>query len=123
MRAWFLNGSNSKELRNAEVLTLTSTFDELIARALKLEKKSKKVSESNSSDTSDSESSSSFETSDSDKDHRRKKSSRKTSRDDTKKTIELLTKKIEKLTAQRVSEPSRGEKWCTHCRMSNHSTE
>ena len=39
------------------------------------------------------------------------------------KTIELLTKKIEELTAQRIRESSRGEKWCINYRMSNHSTE
>ena len=37
--------------------------------------------------------------------------------------IEQLTKKIEEMTAQRVREPSRGEKWCIKCRMNNHSTD
>lgn len=90
MRAWFLNGSNSKRLKNAEVLTPTATSKSY----------------------------------DSEKEHKKKKSSNKTSsRRNTDKTIELLTKQIEKLTAQRLSEPSKGEKWCTNCRMSNHSTE
>ena len=39
------------------------------------------------------------------------------------KTLELLTKRIEELTAQRVREPSRGERWCINCKASNHSTE
>ena len=57
--------------------------------------------------------------SDDDKRHG-KKSSKKSTHD---KTLELLTKRIEELTAQRVKEPSKGEKWCVNCRASNHSTD
>ena len=41
----------------------------------------------------------------------KKKSSKKSIND---KTIDLLKKKIEELTAQRVREPSMGEKWCVN---------
>lgn len=125
MRAWFLNRSNNKKLKNAEVLTPTATFDELVARALKIEKKSRSSSDSESSDSSDSDSSSSSssDASDTKKDRKKKKSSKKSSKPDTLKIIELLTQQIKKLTAQRITELSRGEKWCVHCRMSNHSTE
>ena len=39
------------------------------------------------------------------------------------KTLELLTKRIEELTTQRVKEPCKGEKWCVNCRARNHSTD
>ena len=155
LRAWFLNGSNNKKLKNVEITNATASFEELIARALKMEskKKNRKFStdESESSLSTSSEESLESSNSDSggkkkkykhgrtkaskredldtseskDEDKRRKskhgkRSGKRTGRD---KLIEQLTKKIEEMTAQRVCEPSRGEKWCTKCRMSNHSTD
>ena len=66
----------------------------------------------------------SSESSDSDDDEKKKhgkKAGKKATMQD--RTLELLTKRIEELTAQRTQGPSRGEKWCLNCRMSNHSTE
>ena len=121
-----------------------------MARALKMESSKKKTkrrkessdeSESSNDSSSDSEdssdgkkkkskhsrrrsskkdSSTSLDSNDDDKKHGRKGSSKKFTHD---KTLELLTKRIEELTAQRVREPSKGEKWCVNCRASNHSTE
>lgn len=66
----------------------------------------------------------SFESSNSDDDDKKKhgkKASKKATMQD--RTLELLTKRIEELTAQRAQVPSRGEKWCLNCCMSNHSIE
>ena len=59
LRAWFLNGSNNKKLKNAEVTNATVSFEELIARALKME--SKKKNRNISTDESESSSSTSSE--------------------------------------------------------------
>ena len=45
---------------------------------------------------------------------------KKSSRDN---TLEILTKKIEELTTQRIREPGQGEKWCVNFKMINHSTK
>ena len=151
LRAWFLNGSNNKKLKNAEVTNAKVSFEEMIARALKMEskKKHRKIStdesESSSSTSSgESSESSSFDsggkkkkykygrkaskrgdldTSESEDNRRTKHGRRKENRTSHEKMIEQLTKKIEEMTAQRVREPSRGEKWCVKCRMKNHSTD
>ena len=49
---------------------------------------------------------------------RKKRAGKKSSHD---KTLDLLTKNIEELTAQRVQEPSRGEKWCINYRLKGSS--
>ena len=46
MHAWFLNGSNSEKLQDNEIIHPTKTFDELVARALNIEKKTLKDQES-----------------------------------------------------------------------------
>ena len=66
----------------------------------------------------------SSESSDSDDDEKTKhgkKDGKKITMQD--KTLELLTKRIEDLIAQRTHGPGRGDKWCLNCRMSNHSTK
>ena len=62
----------------------------------------------------------SLESSDSDDDDKKKHGKKATMKD---RTSELLTKRIEELTAQRAQGPSKGEKWCLNCCMSNHSAE
>ena len=79
----------------------------------KRRKSGRKKTSKDSSESSDSE--------DEDDKRHKKKGSKKATKHD--KTLELLTKRIEELTAQRAKEPARGEKWCVNCRMSNHSTE
>ena len=151
LRAWFLNGCKSKRLKNAEVTNATVTFEELIARALKMESKKKKrkssTDESELSSSTSSEESTESSSSDSGEKKKKHKHKRKASKredsdttesEDNRRTkhgrrkgkrtsqdrmIEQLTKKIEEMTAQRIREPSRGEKWCVKCRMSNHSTD
>ena len=41
LRAWFLNGSSNKILKQAEITNATDSFEDLVARALKLGVKSK----------------------------------------------------------------------------------
>ena len=59
LRAWFLNGSNNKRLKSAEITNATGSFEELVARALKMETSKKKKYKKTSTD--DSESSASTE--------------------------------------------------------------
>ena len=42
LRAWFLNGSSNKRLKSAEITNATTSFEELVARALKMESSKKK---------------------------------------------------------------------------------
>ena len=42
LRAWFLNGSSNKRLKRAEITNATESFDDLVARALKMESSQKK---------------------------------------------------------------------------------
>ncbi|MCO5610439.1 hypothetical protein L7F22_064677 [Adiantum nelumboides] len=61
MRAWFLNGFNSKKLREQEVLAPTKKFTELVHRALKLEQQADKERHRHKASSSDSSTSESFE--------------------------------------------------------------
>ena len=75
LRAWFLNGSNNKKLKNAEVTNATVSFEELIARALKMEskKKHRKISTDESESSSSTSSGESSESSNSDSGGKKKK--------------------------------------------------
>ncbi|MCO5570003.1 hypothetical protein L7F22_023718 [Adiantum nelumboides] len=60
LRAWFLNGSSLKGLAKAEITNPTKSFENLIQRAMKMERKgTKKGRKESSSESSDSDSSSS----------------------------------------------------------------
>ena len=132
LRAWFLNDSNNKRLERAEITNATGTFEELVARALKMEiskKKHKKTSTDDSESSASTSSEESLELSNSDRKKKYKAGRRKSCRrnssessdseeDDKRKSragkkrankkpshdkmLELLTKKIEELTTQRV---------------------
>ena len=61
-RAWFLNGCSNKRLKRAEITNATASFEELVARALKMETNKRKTKhQKGSSDESDSSASSSSE--------------------------------------------------------------
>ena len=112
MRAWFINGSNSDKLKDNEVIHPTKTFDELVARALKIEKQELRKQESDSS-ASDSTKSSSSKSSSSDEKAKKKKSTKKPSKKS--EMIAQLIKQVEQLIAQRTKEPAKAEKWCVKC--------
>lgn len=127
LRAWFMNGSSNKRLKSAEITNATTSFEEMVASALKMESSKEKKHRKETIDESESSARSSFESeesidfdkkkkykagqrkssrpdslesSESEEDdkrnHGKKKSSKKSLHD---KAINLLTKKIEELTA------------------------
>ena len=73
LRAWFLNGTSLKGLAKSEATNPTKTFEELIQRAMKMERKGAKRSKKDTSSNDSSNSSSLEDSSGSDEDKPTKK--------------------------------------------------
>lgn len=111
LRAWFINGTALKSVAKSKITNPTKTFEELIQRAVRLERKgSKRKRTGSSSGSSSSDSSSSLE------EERVEKS----------KTLKQELKKLKGIIGQlsgvRTDMPSKKERWCVGCRDSSHST-
>ena len=119
LRAWFLNGTSLKGLAKSEITNPTKTFEELIQRAMKMERKGAKRSRKDTS-SSDSINSSSFE--DSSGSEEEKQTKKRSKGKDWESAFKTLSKKIEDLSGVRSKMPSKGETWCIHCRESGHTT-
>ncbi|MCO5555870.1 hypothetical protein L7F22_009415 [Adiantum nelumboides] len=115
LRAWFLNGSSLKGLAKAEITNPTKSFEDLIQRAMKMERKgAKKGRKESSSESSDLDSSSS--SSDDEPINKKAKIC------DWESKLKQMKKKIQELSGMKTKMPKKGETWCTHCREGNHST-
>ncbi len=103
-------------MAKAEITNPTRSFEELVERALKMERKGSKEGKGNkrlkvaSSSSSNSSSDSSSEEEGEDKTR------------DWQQELKLIKKKIGELTGVRTRMPVKGEKWCTHCREAGHTT-
>lgn len=110
LRAWFINGTSLKGVAKTETTNPTKTFEELVERAVKMERKGTKRQRTESSSSSSSSSDSSSDEEPVEK------------RRDWQKEIKMLKKKIEELSGVRQNMPTKGEKWCIHCREDDHTT-
>lgn len=108
LRAWFLNGTTLKSLAKSEITNPTRSFEELVERAVKMERKGTKRQRESSSDSSSSEGGSSSEDS--------------SSKTKVQQELKRLRRTVEELSGVRTKMPSKAEKWCLHCRDDSHAT-
>ncbi|MCO5596260.1 hypothetical protein L7F22_050320 [Adiantum nelumboides] len=123
MRTWFLNGFNSRKLKEQEVPAPTKKFTKLVNRALKLEQQAKKEksrhrskSESNTNESIETRKSSSGSSKSSEDDRKKKKKgswSRK---------IDDMSTRIFEIFDLRGSS-RKSKRWCTKCKAKNHTIE
>lgn len=99
-----------KGVAKSEITNPTRTFEELVEREVKMERKGAKRQRLESSSAS---SSSSGSSSDEEPAERAR---------DWKNELKMIKKKIEELSGVRAVMPEKGEKWCVHCRENDHST-